>query len=290
MIELLVVIGVIAILAAMLLPTLAAGKHAAQGIKCLNNLKQIDLAWLMYAQDHDDRLVSNASRVEGPGLQGRLPWVESGDYDLEGNPDCTNVLYLVDARYAAFAAYIETPEVYKCPSDRSKVTIVGRRHARTRSYTLNVWLGFPSSPNAQPPRPTKLSGILDPAPAGRFTFVDTHPNWVYNLYFVPPDPSGFGANPDIDPSPRESTGSIAYPGVVQFNSFPAAYHNGAGVLAFADGHIEKHRWFDPRTKVPENVRTEDGGDDTLTYRQPPQIKNPDVRWLAYRGATRPSSL
>ncbi len=75
LIELLVVIAIIAILAGLLLPTLARAKQKAQAVQCINNEKQLSLAWLMYANDNQDHLVPNGdlnkqpTSVNDPNLQ-----------------------------------------------------------------------------------------------------------------------------------------------------------------------------------------------------------------------------
>jgi prepilin-type N-terminal cleavage/methylation domain-containing protein len=267
LIELLVVIAIIAILTAMLLPALNRAKQSAQSIRCINNLQQIQLAWIMYVQDHQDGLVSNFPAFPLPSAPPPLephPWVESGDYDLPGFPEhnvditcATNLSYLTDSRYAAFGAYVRAAGVYKCPADAS--TWMGQ--PRSRSYTLNSWLGFRSEWTGR--SASTEAEIIRPSPAGRLAFVDTHPGWIWTLSFIPPQSASFSA----------------------FTSFPAAHHNGGGCLSFADGHVERHKWLDPRTRVPESVRITDEGAIADAGQLYGGDNNKDALWLAQRGPT-----
>jgi prepilin-type N-terminal cleavage/methylation domain-containing protein/prepilin-type processing-associated H-X9-DG protein len=121
LIELLVVIAIIAILAAMLLPSLASAKARAQGIQCLNNVKQLQLAWGLYADDNMDQLVPN---LPGPQASPTNTTWCAGWYQGSG-ADNTNLLLLQNSLLGNYAA---STAIYKCPGDKTM---------NVRSYSMN---------------------------------------------------------------------------------------------------------------------------------------------------------
>src|SRR5450631_2909176 len=106
LIELLVVIAIIGILAAMLLPVLASAKAKAQGIKCLNNVKQLQLAWQLYADDNGDAIAPSAGG--SPNIN--LSWC-AGNF-LQNPPDTTDLSLLKNSLLGSFAG---STGIYKCP-------------------------------------------------------------------------------------------------------------------------------------------------------------------------------
>ena len=226
MIELLVVIAIIAILASLLLPALAGAKAQAIRAKCLNNQRQIGLAGALYATDNNESLVTNGE-VDSASTGGPKLWVLGGYHSFA--PAFTNTAFLVDRRNATFAPYIASKETYKCPGDKTSfMSSRGRPVPTVRSYSMNLYMG----PNADMQerlspryRVSKKTGDMV-NPASLFLTMDLSPQSLCTPAFI-----------------------VLMPGNAsdQFFHLPAVHHNNGGVVGFADGHAEAHRWLDART-------------------------------------------
>src|SRR2546430_2319146 len=185
LVELLVVIAIIAILAALLLPALSRSKEQAKAIGCVNNLRQLQLAFLMYTEDFD-----RVPRNGGSDFNAKIPeepsWVagvmkfETAPFGLAPLSDSTNKLLLMGGPnlYGTIGGYTKSPEIYKCPADASYVIFSSAaRHPRVRSYSMNLNVGAP--PEAETPGQPwmifyKLSDFNLFSPSQIFTFVDHH--------------------------------------------------------------------------------------------------------------------
>src|SRR5476649_1941430 len=112
LIELLVVIAIIAILAAMLLPALGAAKRKAQTAQCLNNIKQLQLAWILYAGDNGDFLAVNDTT--------KSAWVDHATYPRENTvAGATNQLPVTTG---ALWNYNKSLGIYHCPGQVNSAT------------------------------------------------------------------------------------------------------------------------------------------------------------------------
>ncbi len=258
LIELLVVIAIIGILAALLLPALVAAKTQVYRINCVSNQKQLITAWMIYSGDNSERLALNGGDASVTSANAHL-WAYGGNH---GSADTlTNRQYLVGANYALFAPLLPNERIYKCPADRSVWPLWSASGSlkmvlELRSYAMNCYIGStgiitPVTTNAAYRMYLKTSQINADNPANRFVFTDVNPANICT--------PAFGVDMDLN----------------TWIHYPSGLHNRRGVLSFADGHVEAHRWLNPLT-MPKLVSGSYIGHGNSAFR------NADLTWIADR--------
>lgn len=245
LIELLVVIAVIAILAAILLPALNSARKRAQQTYCMNNLKELQLAWLMYANENSDNLVLNAP-TEDSDMGGSSPNLESwiignvadAGFATQSDPlGATNVAPVMAGR---LWDYDKSSGIYACPADNNAMVAPGGvnswAHQRARSYSMSCQMnglryidptgpweegeqetGKANSAIGAPYGPlfenTRLSAIKSPGPANQFVFIEEGCSL---------DDGFFGLH----------VGSLSW------QNWPTIRHSWGCNISFADGHVQ----------------------------------------------------
>jgi prepilin-type N-terminal cleavage/methylation domain-containing protein/prepilin-type processing-associated H-X9-DG protein len=223
LVELLVVMAIIALLAALLLPVLAGAKGSAKQTSCLGNLRQLEAAFQMYAADNGGQLAQNVAFI--PAINpafGTNAWVYG---DMKNQRDATNALLI---KTGELFPYAPQPKAYHCPAD----SIVDGGWPRVRSYALNSWIGsaeMEAEENETPFRVfLKERDLAAAMPSAVWVLIDEHAATLDDGWFL-----------------------VTMNDSKPFANLAATRHQNGYGLNFADGHAEIYHLRSPLTQIAE---------------------------------------
>ena len=237
LIELLVVIAVIALLLAILIPVLRSAREQAQRVVCLSNLRQLTLAWILYADDNDGKIVYGGVGWDrmNDGRQAVRGWLGMSDLLDE------------DRDRGALWPYIQDKAVYRCPRGWRNAVVTYQIVDAARGYRVEgtyfpveipadfdwkvvEYRKFGKRVGSTVLRLTRLTDIISPGAAQRAVFIDTgaHAGYPFYIHYLYPRWDS--------PSP------------------PPLHHRDGTTLSMADGHVEYWKWGRETLKMPRWVQ------------------------------------
>jgi hypothetical protein len=243
----------------MLLPALAKAKVKAKSLQCLNNQRQLSIAWVLYADDNSDKVPYSAT---WPRDTNKPVWVQ-GELDFNpNNPSNWDVNR--DIKISPLFPYCgASTAMWRCPADRSVVKVNGQLLPRVRTMAMNAWVGGQDGkayPELVGPWRVfnKISDMTAPGPSSTWLLIDQREDALNPTAGFDIVMTGF---------PNDQTKQLFY-------DYPAMHHNRGAVLCFADGHSEAKHWLDPRT-TPRVLPPLGLGSSN----------NPDLFWMQQRSTT-----
>ncbi len=247
LIELLVVVAIIAVLLAIAIPSFRKAREATRRTVCGSHLRQLQIAWLTYAEDYDGSIVSGRPFYHiyeyVPEEKSWLSSVHYGTHETRAKVDAL-------MRTGALARYVGDASVYRCPSQYelpqmlgwepwmrwfSPYGIVSTMNCIQPDDRANAESQFVEYRGPSPIRAyiAKLSELSPPGPARRMVFIDLGcPLWTVQ---GPADIRMVTA-----PLTRKAGWTLGGHG-------PPIHHSNGTCVSFADGSVRYWKWKDPRT-------------------------------------------
>jgi prepilin-type processing-associated H-X9-DG protein len=269
--DLVTVLAVVGLAAAILLPVLFRAKLIVQEGACISDLRQIQNGWILYNNENNGNFPYNVANIASTNIN----WVANYE-NYSGTPTDTNSAMLVNPRFSLLVPYVRNPAAYHCPADESRSDgLTGG--PRVRSYSMSQAIG----PNVHgtvtnPNQGEWLGSITD---IGSVNAANSYTVYLNNGMMVgqlqPSDLIVFvDEHPDSINDGAWAFNMPSSPSQVYWIDVPTPLHGNAGSFSFADGHAEIHSWQEPEGIQPVTYKAQIGG---VGHAEP---KDPDVIWTA----------